>query len=91
MDTKVTNNRLARRFEICVANALAVLDYEMEDGTLILLHTGVPAALEGQGIGGKLVKAALEEARAQGLKIDPQCSFVRGYIERHPEYASFLA
>ena len=90
MDIKVTNNGSAKRFEIKAENALAVLEYELEDGTLTLVHTGVPSALEGQGIGGKLAKAALEYAKKEGLKVVPRCSFVRSYIERHTEYQGLL-
>jgi len=47
--------------------------------------------LEGRGIGGRIVKTGLDYARAEGLKVVPQCSFVRGYIERHQEYADLVA
>ncbi len=90
MDIKVTNNTSAKRFETTVGGATAVLDYELKDGTLTLVHTGVPSSLEGQGIGGKVVKAALEYAKEEGLKVIPQCPFVRSYIERHKEYESLL-
>ncbi|HEX5689943.1 MAG TPA: GNAT family N-acetyltransferase [Roseiflexaceae bacterium] len=50
----------------------------------------MPAALEGHGIASKMAKFALDEAQAEGLTIVPQCPFVRGYIERHPEYQSLV-
>ena len=90
MDIKVANNASAKRFETMVDGSMAVLDYELEDGTLILVHTGVPPALEGRGIGGKVVKAALEYAQDAGLKVVPECPFVRSYIERHKEYEHLL-
>ena len=54
-------------------------------------HTLVPHAIEGKGVGTKLIRAALDSARDQKLKVIPQCSFVRAYIERHPEYRDVLA
>ena len=61
-------------------------DYRIEGGVMILPHTEVPEALQGQGIAGKLVKTALESARRQGLKVIPSCSYVDVYMRRHPEY-----
>jgi predicted GNAT family acetyltransferase len=74
------------RFEIRVGGHLAELTYSLLGGTITFLHTGVPSALEGKGIGSKLAKAGLEYARANGLKIKSLCWFVNGYIQRHPEY-----
>ncbi len=50
----------------------------------------MPAELGGQGIGSKLVKGALDQVRADGLKVVAQCPFVRGWIEKHPDYADLL-
>jgi predicted GNAT family acetyltransferase len=61
------------------------------DGSAIVFtHTGVPSALEGRGIGSALAKAGLEYARENNLEVVPLCSFVRGYIERKPEYQSLV-
>lgn len=53
---------------------------------IVFIRTSVPTALEGRGIGGALAKAGLEYARINGLEVVPLCSFVRGYIERKPQY-----
>ncbi len=53
---------------------------------MIFTHTEVPAAVEGQGIGSRLIRGALEAARAQGLQVVPRCSFVSAYLARHPEF-----
>ena len=55
------------------------------------MHTEVPAAAEGQGIGSRLAREALEYARREKLKVLAECSFVASYVERHPEYRSLLA
>lgn len=84
--TNVTDNSDESRFEITEDGRTAVLKYRRRDGNLYLVHTEVPPALEGRGIGSRLAKHALEQARAEGLKVVPWCPFVRGYIEKHPEY-----
>ena len=74
MEIKVTHNTAANRFETRVGDATAVLDYELKDGTLTLVHTKVPSSLEGQGIGGKVVKAALEVCAGRGPEGRPAMS-----------------
>ncbi len=59
-------------------------------GQIVFTHTGVPPALEGRGIGSALAKTGLEYARANNLEVVPLCSFVRGYIERKPEYQDLV-
>ncbi len=82
----VTQNTQASRFEIQVEGHLAVLEYQMQGNVMVCTHTGVPEALGGRGLGSKLARAALEYARQNDLKVWPLCSFVAGYIQKHPEY-----
>lgn len=86
----VTDNKQQSRFELAVDGGTAVLQYMERDGALYLTHTEVPPELEGKGIGSRIVKHALEEARGRGVKVAPWCPFVRAYIERHPEYQSLV-
>jgi predicted GNAT family acetyltransferase len=60
--------------------------YSLAPGVMTLTHTEVPAALQGRGIGSRLVRGTLEAARAQGLTVVPRCSFVSAYLSRHPEF-----
>jgi predicted GNAT family acetyltransferase len=90
MSYDVTHNAEAGRFEIRVDDHVAVLDYVLSNGRMAMVHTGVPPQLEGKGYGGQLAKAALEYAKGAGLRVAPECSFVRVYIERHPEYAALV-
>ncbi|MBW3569746.1 MAG: N-acetyltransferase [Gemmatimonadetes bacterium] len=82
----VTDNKQQSRFELPVDGGTAVLQYMERNGALYLTHTEVPREMEGQGIGGRIVKHALEEAKSRGMKVAPWCPFVRAYINRHPEY-----
>ena len=88
---EITRNEGEERFETNVDGVLAFLTYSERDGKLYLLHTDVPPEAEGQGIGSRLVKHALEHARSAGMKVAPFCSFARAYMERHPEYADLRA
>ena len=63
----------------------AELSYQRMGNTILFTHTGVPPALEGQGVGSALVRAGLEFARANKLTVKTTCWFVSGYIQRHPE------
>ena len=90
-DTSVTDNTEQHRFEITAGGDLAgYAEYVPRDGGIEFTHTVVDDAFEGQGIGGTLVKAALDQARERGLTVTPTCAFVRSYIERHPDYADLV-
>lgn len=73
------------RFELEVDGELAVLTYEEGEDDVALVHTVVPRALEGQGIGGRLAEEAVSWVRGRGLDVVPVCSFVQDWLERHPE------
>jgi predicted GNAT family acetyltransferase len=67
------------------------LFYEIEADNLLVLHTEVPASLEGRGVGGRLVRAALERARRDHLTVVPWCPFARQWIRTHPDTAEGVA
>lgn len=87
----VVHNPQAHRFEAWVDGLLSETSYELHGPVMRMTHTEVPQALAGRGIAGHLVVAALDHARAQGLKIQPSCSYVAGYMKRHPETQDLLA
>ena len=84
----VIDNPDASRFELRADGQLAELVYRIRGDRLVLVHTEVPVELEGRGIGGRLVTAALDRAAREGLTLVPLCPFARGWLERHPEAAS---
>lgn len=61
------------------------------DGVMRIDHTGVPPEFSGRGIAAKLVDAAIADARAQGFKIEPVCSYVDAQFRRHPDWADLRA
>jgi predicted GNAT family acetyltransferase len=81
----IVDNAAASRFETTVEGRTAFSEYKIRDGVMVMPHTMVPPELEGRGIAGRLVAAALAHARAQGLKVNPLCSYVATYMRRHPE------
>jgi predicted GNAT family acetyltransferase len=81
----------ASRFVTTVDGQEGFVEYAEGEGTLTITHTIVPPAIGGRGIAGQLVRAALEHARANGLKVVPRCSYAADYVQRHPEYADLLA
>ncbi|AKJ30311.1 GNAT family N-acetyltransferase [Caldimonas brevitalea] len=91
MTVQVIHRPEAQRFEATVDGKLSVADYRLSEGVMHMTHTAVPAALEGRGIAAALVREAFAHAQAHGLKINPLCSYVRQYVQRHPETQPLLA
>ena len=81
----VTDNQALSRFELPVNGQTAVLTYERRSGAMKLIHTEVPEPYRGRGFGQMLVKAALAQARAEGLSVIAVCPFVRAYLRKHPD------
>ena len=91
MQDTVTDNRAEHEFEREVDGLRAIAAYQLEGDTIVFTHTLVPKKLEGRGVGSKLIRGALDSARDRGLKVIPQCWFVKAYIDRHAEYRGLLA
>lgn len=81
----VRDDRDGGRFVLEEHGSTAELVYWREPGRLILIHTEVPDALGGRGIGGRLVLAALAKAKAEKLTIVPWCPFARKWLTDHPD------
>ena len=90
MNDTVSNNAAQHRFELEVDGHIAAAYYERSGDVITFEHTEVPAELGGKGIGSKLVKGALDQVRAEGLKVIAQCPFVKGWIGKHPDYSGLL-
>ncbi|SEK67996.1 hypothetical protein SAMN05216382_0911 [Sphingomonas palmae] len=86
----VIDNKAEQEFELTVDGYRAVAAYQLEGDTIVFTHTEVPPAIEGRGVGSKLIQAALDSARDRGLKVVPQCPFVRAYMDKHPEMRDML-
>ena len=91
MDGEIRNNREKLQYELVVDGHLALAAYRLRPGRITFTHTEVPEAIGGRGVATRLIKAALDDARAQGLKVVPVCPFVKRYIDTHPEEQDLLA
>ena len=87
---EVTHNPEKHRFELTVDGHLAVLTYMLTGNIIIFLHTEVPPAIGGRGLGVNLVEAGLKYAREHGLKVRSMCWFMSKYLRRRPEYQDLL-
>lgn len=88
--TDVVNNKAEHRYELTVEGHLAATYYTLAGDVITFVHTEVPPELGGKGVGSRLVKGALDQVRADGLKVVAQCPFVKGYIDKHADYADLL-
>jgi predicted GNAT family acetyltransferase len=86
----VRDNPALHRFELDVDGKIAASYYQLRPGVITFTHTEVPHELEGHGIGSRLVRGALEAARARGLKVVAKCPFVSAYMAKHPEFNDLL-
>jgi len=91
MHHQVRDARERHRFELEANGHIAFSTYKREGGVVTILHTEVPPELGGRGIGTALAKGLLALIRAEGLKVQPLCPFVKAYIGKHPEYADLVA
>jgi predicted GNAT family acetyltransferase len=91
METTVADNPTAHRFEITVDGKVAGFAAYTRDGsTVSFTHTEIDPSYEGKGLGSALARGALDATRAQGQAVLPFCPFIRGYLERHPEYLALV-
>jgi predicted GNAT family acetyltransferase len=88
---QITDDQATSRFELRADGHLAELIYRRNGKRLVLIHTAVPPQLEGRGIGGQLVAAAIDRAARDGFTIVPLCPFARVWLERHPDEAARAA
>ena len=91
-DVQVTNNEAEKRYEARVDGRLAgSAYYDTADDLIGFTHTEVDYDYEGQGVGSTLARAALDDVRADGRrKVVPRCPFIKGWIDRHPDYRDLL-
>jgi predicted GNAT family acetyltransferase len=91
MDVRVIDNPEEQRYELWLgATRAGFIQYRSEPGTIVLVHTEVDPAFEGQGLGARLVAGALDDLRARGLTLVAVCPFVRAYLRHHREYADLV-
>ena len=92
MDAKVVDVPEKGRFEVRLDDRVVGLaSYHVDGSTMTLPHTEIDPSVGGRGMGTALVGAVLDAARERGLHVLPYCSFVRHYIQQHPETIDLVA
>ncbi|AWI25388.1 GNAT family N-acetyltransferase [Flavobacterium pallidum] len=85
-------NEEKKRFELKAEGHTAFIEYILtNDNTMFLTHTEVPTALEGKGVGSRIVEKALQYIADHDYKLAPLCPFVAKYLTRHTDWKSLLA
>jgi predicted GNAT family acetyltransferase len=90
MTESVRDNPQRNRFELATPAGLAYANYRRDDTVIMITHTEVPRALEGRGVGSRLVAGMLDLIRPEGRTVVPMCSFVSHFINTHPDYADLV-
>lgn len=86
-DVTIYDNQGESRYEAHVDGRLAgFAEYRREGDVVVMPHTEVLDEFSGRGIAGKLARHALDDMAAESLSVRPDCSFIRGWLEKHPEH-----
>lgn len=87
MSTDILHDSAHKRFITTVDGHQAYVEYERQGGVMTITHTIVPSAIGGRGIASDLVRQAMDHARADGLRVEPACSYADAWLRKHPDYA----
>jgi len=91
MSNEVRDNPARSRYELYVDDELAgIADYRVQGDVVVMPHTHIDRDRRGNGLGAELVKGALDDIRASGRTVVPQCWYVAEFIDEHPEYRELL-
>ena len=91
-DVETSHNPAEHRYEAHLDGELAgFAAYRLAHGLVIFTHTEVDEKFEGKGVGSALARFALDDVRADGTReVLPLCPFIKGWIDKHPEYADLV-
>ena len=92
MTINVYDNAERSRYEITVdGRVVGIADYRSQGDEIVFPHTEIEPSMQGEGLGAELVRRALDEVRASGATVVPQCWYVAQFIDENPEYADLVA
>ena len=86
----VINNTEKHRYELDTDGQITFADYKRDGKTLTIMHVEAPLSLRGAGVAGQLMQGMLDQARSEGLKVVPVCSYAAMWIQRHKDYHDLL-
>lgn len=87
----IRNNEADSRYELEVDGHVAFARYRRSGEVLSILHVEAPPALRGSGAAGRLMQGVMDQARIDGVRVDPVCSYAALWIDRHPDYQDLRA
>jgi uncharacterized protein len=91
VETEVRNNADRSRYELVLGSeVVGVADYQDHGDVVVFPHTQIKSSLRGKGLGARLVRAALDDARANGRRVVPRCWYVAEFIDANPSYRDLL-
>src|SRR2546421_9805110 len=90
MSQSAIDDSAGEQFAVSMDGTTARLEYKLRGDRLYLLHTEVPEAFRGQGVGARLVEAAVAKARAEHLMIVPRCPYARGWLKEHLDQINYV-
>lgn len=91
MEPEVTHEKENQRFVIYSDSNEVYVEYTLGKGEINLYHTYTHPALRGKGLAALVVRAALEFAKENNLKVFPTCSYVQSFISKNVEYKNLVA
>ncbi len=90
-DIAVTDNPDRQRYEARLGDdVVGYAEYQLARDLVVLTHTEVDPAYEGQGVGATLARTALDDLRDRNLPALPICPFITSWVSRNPEYSDVL-
>jgi uncharacterized protein len=92
MDITVVDVPAEDRYEARTADGALVgfAAYQLATNLIVMTHTEVDRSFEGQGVATALIRGALDDIRARGLRVLPLCPFVTAFLQRHPDYRDLV-
>lgn len=92
MPEEIIHRKKSQRFFLKIGRGKAsYLKYTIGGNRMSIDSTYTPKEFRGRGYAGKLMKAAIEFAKENNLKIVPNCTYAQYYFEKHPELKELLA
>lgn len=85
MENKIVHSTDICRFETVKNGVTAYVEYEFVENGILITHTVVPEKISGLGVAAHLVQYVLKYAKDRGIKVVPKCSYVKTYMQRHPD------
>ncbi|MBK1438523.1 N-acetyltransferase [Parapedobacter sp. ISTM3] len=82
----IVKDETQRQYQLTIDGQVAFIDYKQHGKRVYLIHTEVPATLEGRGVAASLVGKVFTHIEQNGELLIPLCPYVQAYLKRHPEW-----